>query len=194
MNRRVNIQKSGNWSDPDLWYGGLLPLPTDIVYSNGFDVYIDQNINVKRITNEPTYPDVPPGKFIVNSDVAIQADLKCGSLPLLDCLSGHLNIVGNVYGSDIAGEIACIQNINTGTVEVSGIVVGGSTGYAYGILNKEFGTINVTGTIGRGWGAFSVAIYNVQNGKVIINGVESTDSGYYGTDIIERGYGDQPQF
>jgi len=42
---------SGNWSNPAIWNGGVLPNPGDIVASNNFTVTIDQNINVDRLTN-----------------------------------------------------------------------------------------------------------------------------------------------
>lgn len=45
---------SGNWSNPAIWNGGVLPEPGDVVASNTFTVTIDQNINVDRITNTTT--------------------------------------------------------------------------------------------------------------------------------------------
>jgi hypothetical protein len=45
---------SGNWSNPAIWNGGVLPNPGDIVASNNFTVTIDQNINVNSITNAAT--------------------------------------------------------------------------------------------------------------------------------------------
>jgi hypothetical protein len=42
---------SGNWSNPAIWNGGVLPNPGDIVASNNFTVTIDQNINVDSLTN-----------------------------------------------------------------------------------------------------------------------------------------------
>jgi hypothetical protein len=45
---------SGNWSNPAIWNGGVLPAPGDVVASNGFTVTIDQNINVDSLTNAVT--------------------------------------------------------------------------------------------------------------------------------------------
>lgn len=42
---------SGNWSNPAIWNGGILPQTGDIVASNNFTVTIDQNINVDSLTN-----------------------------------------------------------------------------------------------------------------------------------------------
>jgi hypothetical protein len=53
MSQRVAVA-SGNWSNPAIWNGGVLPAVGDIVASNTFTVTIDQNINVDRITNTTT--------------------------------------------------------------------------------------------------------------------------------------------
>jgi hypothetical protein len=53
MAQRVAIA-SGNWSNPAIWNGGVLPAAGDIVASNNFTVTIDQNINVDSITNAVT--------------------------------------------------------------------------------------------------------------------------------------------
>jgi hypothetical protein len=50
MALRVAIA-SGNWSNPAIWNGGVLPTVGDIVASNTFTVTINQNINVDSITN-----------------------------------------------------------------------------------------------------------------------------------------------
>ena len=42
---------TGNWSNPAIWNGGVLPNPGDVVASNNFTVTIDQNINVDILTN-----------------------------------------------------------------------------------------------------------------------------------------------
>ena len=53
MAQRVAIA-SGNWSNPAIWNGGVLPSAGDIVASNGFTVTIDVNANVDSITNAAT--------------------------------------------------------------------------------------------------------------------------------------------
>lgn len=42
---------SGNWSNPAIWNGGVLPTVGDVVASNTYTVTIDQDINVDRLTN-----------------------------------------------------------------------------------------------------------------------------------------------
>ena len=50
MAQRVAIA-SGNWSNPAIWNGGVLPQAGDVIASNNFTVTIDQNINVDSLTN-----------------------------------------------------------------------------------------------------------------------------------------------
>jgi hypothetical protein len=47
---RVAIN-SGSWSNPTIWNGGAFPSVSDTVASNGFNVLIDQDVNVGSITN-----------------------------------------------------------------------------------------------------------------------------------------------
>ena len=42
---------TGNWSNPAIWNGGVLPTAGDTVASNNFTITIDQNINVGSLTN-----------------------------------------------------------------------------------------------------------------------------------------------
>lgn len=50
MSLRVAVA-TGNWSNPAIWNGGVLPTVGDVVASNNFTVTIDQNINVDTLTN-----------------------------------------------------------------------------------------------------------------------------------------------
>lgn len=47
---------NGNWSNPAIWNGGVLPAPGDVVASNGFTVTIDQNITVDTLSNTVQTP------------------------------------------------------------------------------------------------------------------------------------------
>lgn len=50
---------SGNWSNTAIWDNGATPTSVDNVYTNGFNVTIDQNINVLQLTNQLSPARVP---------------------------------------------------------------------------------------------------------------------------------------
>jgi len=50
---------NGNWSNPAIWDIGAVPVAGDGVHTNGFDVTIDQNINVLRLSNQLSPTRIP---------------------------------------------------------------------------------------------------------------------------------------
>ena len=44
---------NGNWSDTSTWGGGVKPVAGDVVATNGFDVTVDEDVEVYHITNVP---------------------------------------------------------------------------------------------------------------------------------------------
>jgi len=58
---------TGNWSNPAIWNGGVLPQAGDVVASNNFTVTIDQNINVDTLTNAATNPFILTAQMTSNS-------------------------------------------------------------------------------------------------------------------------------
>jgi hypothetical protein len=85
---------SGNWSNPAIWNGGVLPAVGDIVASNTFTVTIDQNINVDVLTNtaqaivnavpQMTSPTTPSG--IVTASTA-----ETGTFAAWNAFGGDFN-------------------------------------------------------------------------------------------------------
>ena len=183
MITRVNVKKSGNWSDPDTWYGGVFPLSGDSVYANGNTIVIDQDIEVNSIINEQTYSDITGGKFIVNDGITIKTNVYSGPETIIDFDGNRLNIIGNIMGCKGTFSNAAIKNNGLGTISILGDIQGGWGLNTYGVENTNTGTIEVSGNLYFGLGSYSYAIYNDNNGKIIINGIESTENG---------GYGDQP--
>jgi hypothetical protein len=80
---------SGNWSNPAIWNGGVLPTVGDVIASNNFTVTIDVNIDVDSITNtaqavvdaipQMTSNTTPSGIARSNVGVAWQAFDRSGS-------------------------------------------------------------------------------------------------------------------
>jgi hypothetical protein len=180
--RRINIENSGNWSDTNIWPGGVLPTTEDKVFANGNYVTIDTNVDVKLLTNERTYADVHGGKFTVNDGITIKANMYSGSEPLITFSdTGSIIIIGNIEGSR-ESEACCIENTGTGTIHISGNVRGGWGGFVPAIKNIWTGTIDLTGNATMGLGGGSFAITNHQEGQIIINGEVNTDNKSYGTE------------
>lgn len=50
---------SGSWSNPAIWDNGATPTSVDNVYTNGFNITLDQNINVFQLTNQLSPVRVP---------------------------------------------------------------------------------------------------------------------------------------
>jgi len=50
---------SGSWSTGSIWDNGAVPLDGDDVYANGFNITIDQNINVLKFSNRLSPARVP---------------------------------------------------------------------------------------------------------------------------------------
>ena len=44
---------NGNWSDTSTWSGGVKPVAGDVVATNGFDITVDEDVEVYHITNVP---------------------------------------------------------------------------------------------------------------------------------------------
>lgn len=181
-NNRINVIKSGNWSDNSIWPGETLPSLESEVYLNGNSVIIDVNIQVKSISNERTYSDITAGNIEVLDNITIKSDLISDTVPLLNFNKNYLKIEGRVYGAKSSAFTPCINNTSNGTIEIVGAVFGGNGEKNYGINNLCDGTIIVNGYIYYGRGSNSFALYNDTNGKIIINGEEFTEQGGYGTD------------
>jgi hypothetical protein len=189
MQRRINAQQSGNWSNPNTWFGGIFPSKEDAVYCNGCTITVDIDIEVKSITNQQTYFDISGGNLIVLDDVKITSHLIGGSEPLIKLNGEDLYVLGIIEGSRTMGYIPCIENNGTGTIYVSGNVRGGWGGFTNGIINNSTGTIDISGSLNLGWGGGSCAILNNNNGRIIVNGIESTENGCHGTEpYVENNY------
>ena len=102
---------NGNWSNPAIWNGGLLPNPEDIVASNTYTVTIDQNINVDSLTNTAQLAVAETPKMTSNttpSGIASSNDEGYGSF-------AWQAFANNVYqGGDISS-----RWITFGTASVS---------------------------------------------------------------------------
>lgn len=111
---------SGNWSNPAIWDGGILPSSTSVVRPNGFTVTINQNITVNELRNDASGPAVAGGSFVLtgNHTVNIAVSIQCFATSLLTYNgTGAAFITGTNTGAAI---ISSTTTNNTSTVVHSG--------------------------------------------------------------------------
>jgi len=104
-----------------------LPTIADDVYSNNFNVTIDQNVSINYLSNYNATNVTAGGKFIVDDNddytISITTDMVCyNNLVLLEltanCVDNEINLnFVACYGGLSAWNIACYS---TGTVNING--------------------------------------------------------------------------
>lgn len=167
---------SGNWSSLATWNGGAsLPTASDDCFANGFNVTIDQNINVLSINSGASGSAVNGGSFISTNGIAITASgatygVTAGTVSsaLLVTGSHTVYLSGSVRGG-AANQIRGIQIVNNGNLYITGSVTGGTVAtLAYGVFNNA-GRLEILGNIyaGSNTTAHGVAI---SNGTTIVTG------------------------
>ena len=112
---------SGNWSATSTWNGGVLPGNGDTVYSNGFNVTIDQNINIGGANN----PIVNAGSFVSGQWYEIAS---VGSTSFTG-IGAAANTVGTIFqasgvGSG-TGQARARATLTTATNTPAGATTGG---------------------------------------------------------------------
>ena len=176
----IRAAQTGNFSSSSTWVGGSVPAAGDNAYSNNHTVTIDTNITCTKISNIAEHSATAGGKFVVDGNVTINANVQVGATVCLEITNdASPTINGNVTGGTAALGRA-IDNLGTGTLSVSGTVTGGNVTltttnntngqHAEAIRNSSSGTINLTGNVNGGLLAFCSGIVNVLNGNIIVNG------------------------
>jgi hypothetical protein len=183
---------SGNWSNGATWAGGAVPPDAagHNIYSNGFTVTIDQNINVALLTNASITASfvgggtsaAREGKFIVSvsglsviANITHNANASC--LEFTASAPHSLTITGNITGNTTAfgnpSNVAGVLVTSTGTLNIYGNIVGpianGANVYA---VSTSSGTINIFNSIitSSVTGTF-YAVYNNGGSINIINSI-----------------------
>ena len=201
---------SGNWSAGATWGGGAVPPDAagHNIYSNGFTVTIDQNVNVALITNAAN-----AGTFVGGGTAAVGGGFACsttgltlnlGSIALGNTATSVLTTSGSANptitanipaASAVTGSavVPVFTNSSTGTIIFNGNISGGTNGFPgiSGLLNASSGTVNIYGNLTGGTGntssAFAYAVNNASaSGTIIVN--SGTITGCTST-TASNGYG-----
>jgi len=165
---------NGNWSNTATWNGGTLPTSTDDVYTNNFNVTIDQNVTVLSLRNTAGAPAVAGGIFILTNGITVNATgtglvNNSGLTTLIDFQLNSPNsaTINSTNMSGVGGNPGTINAIvrlsGTGTLTVnSNWLVNGTV-----ILINGNGIFNLNGSGGH------VSTVTTQNG-INITAVSAT--------------------
>jgi hypothetical protein len=148
--------RNGNWSDDATWSTNIVPTLSSDVYSNGFNVTIDQNIieevRTLRGTPPPAYPSLSlanNGSFLLNQPYTIN---------IAPSSVNHFTIVaGTVPGLDL--------NVSTGSVHLTGNIISGTTTTAYGLIQRGTSPLTVYGKVIPNQ---AIGLYNLAGTSVTI--------------------------
>ena len=182
---------SGNWSNTATWSGSIIPTASDDVFTNNFNVTINQNINILSLSNSATTGVTSGGTFISTDGISITASrtpygLNGGiAIPILTITGSHtVYFLGNIQGS-LFTNIGAIRITNGGILYFTGSIIGGVGGStsAPGIYIIG-GSINVTGSI-TGGGNNGGAGISILNGA--INSIGNITGGTGGPGILLAG-------
>lgn len=183
---------SGNWSATSTWTGGTLPGPTDTAIAGGFNVTIDQDIEVVEIKNA----GVPNGgQFLITSLPTLPAirTLDCsiatggpGDCLVLSATSGTLTITGDVRGQSASNSDGLVITAGGCTVNIGGNVYAGSSATAHGV-NVTAGptTLNIAGSVYGGLNNSGCGVSTANSGMTV--DVTVTGSAYGGLNAAGHG-------
>jgi hypothetical protein len=148
---------NGNWSTVANWYSagapyGSLPLSGDTVYANGKTIAIDvSTVTVVSLNTAASAPALAGGGFTcaIACTITASIDARSGTTRVLltDNLVGTtVTIIGNIWGGPA---INAITHNNTGTLTITGNIVGGTLGGISAALTNTLSSaiINHTGNI-----------------------------------------------
>ena len=157
---------NGNWSSLATWNGGLtLPTASDAVFTNAFNVTVDQNIIITQLRNTATSSVAEGGTFI--STNGIQVAVSTGSTA---ATYGIYAGTGSVAGTNSA----CFTITGSHFVGITGSILGG-TGTAavgankHGLIITNGGTGSIVGNI-YGGNIANLAVSANNYGIFVISG------------------------
>jgi hypothetical protein len=165
--------KTGNWSDPTVWVGGVLPGANDIAITDNYTITIDQNVTCTKLSNEAVsghgsghYELVGTMDCVIN---AIIESYPAAGVCLQIYSAGLTTINGNCLNQAVR------VNAALAVVVVNGNVIGGINLRHYGISATQ-GQLTVNGYAKGGTGLEAVGVYNLTS-KVYVERAIGNDYG-----------------
>lgn len=162
---------TGNWSTLAQWQDDstgsyvastVLPGATDVVYANNFNVTFDVNVAVAEIRNTAATNVTAGGLFDFGAGDTVIGNVFAGSAV---CVRQQTAQVKTLIGNVVAGTQNGI-NINTGGLNITGNVTGGTGFGVYGVA-VQGAILNLTGNSLSS--NTSAGVWN-NSGTVTING------------------------
>jgi len=142
---------NGLWSDAANWNGGTKPQTGDDVYADNKTVTIDENVNIGTGTlrNSQRTGGTAGGGFILNSGLTLVANIIASNATCVTVsyTNGTASIVGNVSCPGGSQFISGVLFSGTGTLTITGNVVGGSSNEQVGVRSTNIHTLNIIGNV-----------------------------------------------
>jgi len=175
---------SGNWSNPAIWSGSLIPTASDDVFANAFTINVDTNFQVLSLRNTSGTGITVGGSFNFNTpnisgsctNTTANTAIVPGGNNLIQVTANTGSITLNV-SSSVSGFTTFSSNVilYTGFCDfnLNGIsFTGGSTNTNNVYINKTSpGTLTVVGNINGGSQNSAHCIISTRGNTVIIGNV-----------------------
>lgn len=171
-------RKAGNINATDVW--ATTPSGTaadvwstftsaDVLHSNNFAITVNVSTTVGEVRNDNANSATAGGTFTLKPNQTLTANIFTGTVS--SCLTfgeaGSTNVVGTINANSGNVSTSGITNSSSGTVFITGNIVGGGGPNASGITNSSGGVIDVTGAV---LGLAGTAIRNSSSGSIIVTG------------------------
>ncbi|GIV49766.1 MAG: hypothetical protein KatS3mg038_0287 [Candidatus Kapaibacterium sp.] len=171
---------NGNWSNPAIWSGGVVPGVSDNVWLNGKTITLDQDISVASLSSEANATlgtvaggtlDIP-NTYSTRSITASGDITHGGNVPLINVTNNtNLTITAStIYSSTSSGT----QTVNLTTGSSSNQLIFNAnlvarSSYIYKGVNGNSPNITVNGNT-KGFGGY-VLYWNYHSGSIVVNGI-----------------------
>ncbi|GIV51058.1 MAG: hypothetical protein KatS3mg038_1579 [Candidatus Kapaibacterium sp.] len=163
---------NGNWSNPAIWSGGVVPGVSDNVWLNGKTITLDQDISVASLSSEAnaTLGTVAGGGFNISSttrNVTCANDIRQGGVTALFSVVAPCIFTVNastIYTSTDSSASSTFR-VSSGTGSQARFDVNSNITVrqapCFSSYANDLGTINIYGNVQTAGSAYAVSSHNV---------------------------------